>query len=108
MHAMRRCLWTRRPSAKRPKGISTSLAAGKGAGSLGRHRRAVRAQGISGTSGSRPEGIQPEQSRAFLLREAFGMEADKICKSLGVSSSNLLGLLIRGHGAPRLLAKGMV
>jgi len=36
------------------------------------------------------------------------MEADKICKSLGVSSSNLLGLLIRGHGAPRLLAKGMV
>jgi RNA polymerase sigma-70 factor (ECF subfamily) len=47
------------------------------------------------------EGLPARQARAFMLREVFGLEADEICKTLGISSSNLWVSLYRARMALR-------
>jgi RNA polymerase sigma-70 factor (ECF subfamily) len=41
--------------------------------------------------------LPPNQGRVFMLREVFELEADEICKTVGISSSNLWVLLYRAR-----------
>jgi len=47
------------------------------------------------------EKLPPNQGRAFMLREVFELEADEICKTLSVTSTNLWVLLYRARLALR-------
>lgn|SRR5574337_1082316 len=47
------------------------------------------------------EGLPAKQGRVFMLREVFGLDADEICKTLSISSSNLWVLLYRARMALR-------
>jgi RNA polymerase sigma-70 factor (ECF subfamily) len=43
------------------------------------------------------EKLPPNQGRAFMLREVFELEADEICKTLSITSTNLWVLLYRAR-----------
>jgi RNA polymerase sigma-70 factor (ECF subfamily) len=43
------------------------------------------------------DGLPPRQGRLFMMREFVGLEADEICKSTGVSQTNLYVLLHRAR-----------
>lgn len=45
--------------------------------------------------------LPPNQARVFMLREVFELEADEICKTLRITSSNLWVLLYRARMALR-------
>ena len=47
------------------------------------------------------EKLPPNQGRAFMLREVFELEADEICKTLSITSTNLWVLLYRARLALR-------